>query len=438
MNDNNQLKSFHMTPLETSILCMDIVDSCNLRCTSCVRGNRYMKNHRKVMDYELFKKIINKASQIGIHSIELFNWTEPFLCTELEKYAYYIKKMGLICHISSNLALPNIPHLIPTLRHCEFFVVTVSGFTQDIYKINHRGGNIEVVKKNLERIGNAKKSGEINLDVYIHYLIFDHSKDEFEAFKDFAESHGLIAVPWRGLGLSGVQSSDKVVSHVSENNEFIWCEKNLTFEHLNYPHKFDDNIQKQCLGSITPIPIDCEGNVFQCVFKPSIKKLCVGNFLDDDFDIIQYRRFVHPACTVCRGWYRDHPIIPQPYHKMSLLRGMIKYLNLDVNFGKDLIKEMNDAQRLEGKKVYFWGCGDMYRRKRHVFSKCDPVCILVDTESKNNTVGGLQVMHPDDVLVSDNVLPIIIFADRENQKKIFQTIKTKYPLFSDIIFCSTL
>lgn len=433
---DEELESFYITPTDTSILCVDIVDSCNLHCASCFRGNRYMKNRNKVMDYMLFTKIIDKAARLGIHSIELFNWTEPFLCTELPKYAAYIQEKGLTCHISSNLSLPDIPHLIPTLKHCEFLVVSVSGFTQDVYKINHRGGHIDFVKRNLEIISAAKKCGEIHLDIHIHYLIFDHSKEEFPLFKEFAEKHDFFIEPWRGLGLSGDQSFTSE-SSISQNNESTWCKKYLNFDSMTYPLVSKDHTAKHCLGAITPIPLDCEGNVFLCVFKPSIKKLCVGHFLDDDFDVLQYRRFAHPACTVCKGWYRDHPVIAQPYHKMSLLRGMLKSLGADEDFGTETIAEMADASRLAGKKVYFWGCGEMYKRKCHVFSECNPVCILVDTDTRPDSFLGLPVRHPDDIFPSGEALPVIIFAGKNAREKIIQTIRNKYPQLTEIYFCSS-
>lgn len=431
MDTEEDLKAFYMTPTETSILCIDIVDACNLHCASCVRGNRYIKNSHRVMPYELFTKIIDKAARLGISSIELFNWTEPFLCKELPKYAAYVQKKGLICHISSNLSLPNIPHLIPTLKHCEFLVISVSGFTQDVYKINHRGGNINFVKRNMERIGDALRRGELALDVYIHYLIFEHSQEEFPLFKEFAEQQGMKAVPWRGLGFSEAHAS------CSHNNEHVWSQKHLDFNRMAYPLSDGGCTARQCLGSITPVPLDCEGNVFLCVFKPSIEKLRVGNFLDDDFDILQYRRFAHPVCAVCENWYRNRLVAPRPYHKMSLLRGMMKSLDISAAQGAEAAEEMAAAARLAGQKVYFWGCGEMFRRKRHVFSNCRPVCLLADTPSRPDSVEGLAVRHPDEVVPSGETLPVVIFAGKTACETILRTIRQNYPKLTDIYCCTS-
>lgn len=92
------------------------------------------------------------------------------------------------------------------------------------------------------------------------------------------------------------------------------------------------------------------------------------------------------------------------------------------------------VERLQGKKIYFWGCGDIYTFRKYLFDECLPQAILVDVPySGPSHVDGIAVMHPDDVLLSGEVNPIIIFS--KEAVSIYKKILIKYPNYKDIIIC---
>lgn len=95
-----------------------------------------------------------------------------------------------------------------------------------------------------------------------------------------------------------------------------------------------------------------------------------------------------------------------------------------------------EIERLKGREVYFWGCGEMYHYKRHLFNECKPRCILVNTGEYPDTLDGLPVKHPNDVLPHGDVLPIITFTESPNT--ICRTIGRKYPQYADIVSCACL
>lgn len=67
-----------MTKIKNNILEIDIIDGCNAKCVCCPRGLGLLGNSMTKMDYELYKKVIGKAHNIGINEIVLFSWSEPF------------------------------------------------------------------------------------------------------------------------------------------------------------------------------------------------------------------------------------------------------------------------------------------------------------------------------------------------------------------------
>lgn len=266
------------------------------------------------MDYDKFKKIIDKSSSIGINGVSLYNWTEPFLCKNIHNYACYIKEKNMHCDISTNLALPNIPNLIPTLKFCDRLIISVSGFNQDTYSINHRGGNINYVKRNLEIISDAKKRNEISTKVIIRYIMFDYNKHEFELFEKFGNSLGLLVEEHTGAG-KPKQNRNK---NLKNNNESAWFNEYIN---ANLPHFDYIKTDMVCVKAVDSFIVDSHGSCFLCCLVPTFKNTKVGNFLDDDIDMIQFRRHTHPFCAFCR---LKKLISPSPEQKLTLLRGAIK------------------------------------------------------------------------------------------------------------------
>ena len=414
---------FH-TPISTiGGIAIDIIDACNLACRTCLRGCRQIPNTRQQMDYSLYTRIIDKAARLGFQHLSLFNWTEPFLCKDLPKYLEYAQKQGLITKISSNLSFPHWPHIIPSLKFCDIFITSVSGFTQKTYSINHHGGNIELVKKNLATIAAAKKRGEIQSSIEVRYFIFDYSEKEFLQFKEFTDHlENITLIPWRG---SGNPFSKIAAEHSEKPQQGNALRAQKTFS------------PSSICGKIPPtFPIGHDGKVYLCCAKANSEATCIGDFLNDDFATLQFRRFTHPLCRHCSS-YTEMPLLP--HQKDLLLHGMAKSLETESHLAADFSQEAAAREACKGRDVYFWGCGGMYRRKGYLFADASPLCFLVDGDSAHpDAVNGLKVKHPDEVLSNGEAHPVIIFAGAQAQEIIRRTIQEKYPHITEIYGVSSL
>ncbi len=100
------------------------------------------------------------------------------------------------------------------------------------------------------------------------------------------------------------------------------------------------------------------------------------------------------------------------------------------------IEEM--AISLEGKEVFFFGCGKIYHARKSLFAKSKPRAILVDRQVEEKIVDGLEVIQLKDALLGNEHLPIIIFS--EYSIYVARKIKTLRPDYcrSDIISCNTI
>jgi organic radical activating enzyme len=292
---------------------IDIIDKCNLRCPTCARGTRLIKNSQKSMSIDLFKKIVEKAKEEGYDCISIFNWTEPFLAKNLPDYVSAVKAFGLNCNVSSNLSL-NPRKYFDTIERTlragiDHLTVSVSGYSQAVYEINHIGGTLSWVKENLERIGQLSREGIIGARIVLRLIEFDYNVREGQVLKDYANSLGVEFEVIEGSG----HPNNPVTSQVAEEN-FLNRLKYFTCSSI-----YEKNGE---ICSLIPetVSIDSEGDVYLCCANPNYSCLRIGPYLEKSKEDLLLRRYTHPICLSC-----GFPRRKATETDFRLLVGAIKY-----------------------------------------------------------------------------------------------------------------
>ena len=304
-------------------------------------------------------------------------------------------------------------------------------FHKKIYSINHCGGKIDFVKKNLQAIAKAKSDSTIDTNIEIHYFMFDYSTQEYDIFKKFADNIGLPIIPIKGRG-----NPKTVNGNLKENTPVSWFEKNMRYRDFNASKQYvDERIGLICPFAWSPLIINHLGNCYLCCSRPLIDGTIVGNFLKDNFDEIQFRRYTHHLCGICNNeMAKINYARPTEYIIDTLVSGMKSVLS-DIPRCYIRDEDFDILKKLSGKKVYFYGCGGIFTRKHTIFSECIPTYVLSDfLDNKNNTekVYGITLRKADEVLSKEEILPIIIFARKDNAMIIKNKIEKMYPQFKDI------
>lgn len=196
--DKNELK----IPFMASF---DLVDTCNLKCSTCMRKDNRGSGHK--ISKELFIRCLNKLKKLGFTSIEMHKSTEPFLHPQLIEFVYEAKRRGFRVIISSNFSLPNMGEQAKKivdmleLDSRDVLVASISGLKQEIYEINHNGGNIETVIKNLQIASQSKNRGAIRLRL----LTFDYNFSDIPLVKELAEKLGICYEIKEGYGKPAIK-----------------------------------------------------------------------------------------------------------------------------------------------------------------------------------------------------------------------------------------
>jgi len=286
---------------------VDAFTSCNLRCPSCVVGDRNRKDlfpakARKMMTPALLRQVLDKAAGevSDIEGVGFFNWTEPLLHPQIAALVEEVSRRGLKCWVSSNLnILPDPDGLLAAKPH--EIIVSVSGFRQDVYVRGHKGGDIEVVKANMQRLSEAAAAslaaGSRTWLRLVYHRYIDNAEDE-QLMKEYAESLGFAFSPcW-----AYVTAVERVLD--------IYLEKRI------FPHDREllDRLAlpfEQALENVSQTPsttcghiegrlvLDASADVYLCCASSGAATNVVGNFLTSSLEEITASKRTHDLCGPC-------------------------------------------------------------------------------------------------------------------------------------------
>lgn len=240
----------------------------------------------------VFNRVVEKGLNDGAYQIGLFNWIEPFLVTNLNEYAAAVKQYGLRCEVASTLSLRVIDNLIECLKSVDMLWITTSGFSQEIYEINHVGGHVEYMISHSKEIAQAKREGRIQTDILLRFLRFDYNEHEQEQVRDLALHLGFRFEVLIG---SGHPMRKRVPADRGRE----------IYDALGH---FSSSRKHEPPGSICPllfehIAVNADGDVYQCSAHGYHEPLRIGPYLELSREEILLRRYNQPFCNSC-SWKR--------------------------------------------------------------------------------------------------------------------------------------
>lgn len=171
---------------------LEINSKCSLHCPTCTKGDETGYEHKTgIMDAELMERILDKIATENPKAIVFtYGNSEPFLHPRLVECIQSIKRRGLNAQLSTNL---NFVRRVDELLAAQpdMIIISLSGFTQEIYERGHSGGNIEKVKANMRIVGEANSRANPKVTICVNYHIYNDNQHEIEPMKQYAESVGL-------------------------------------------------------------------------------------------------------------------------------------------------------------------------------------------------------------------------------------------------------
>jgi len=171
----------------------EITTQCNLRCRLCAHGYRKMFQRTSgSMKLDLFCSILDKIQAESPSARVLpYHYCEPLLHPELPQFIDAMRKRGLYSSIASNFTHVNDIGKVVAAGLNEL-VIGLSGFSPDIYRRAHQGGDIETLKKNLTELRKEMDRQKSSMHVHIYYHMYKYNLGEdLDSMRCFVEDLGF-------------------------------------------------------------------------------------------------------------------------------------------------------------------------------------------------------------------------------------------------------
>jgi len=308
---------------------LEVNSACTLKCPTCTKGNREEIDGKKydhlngLMDWDLMERILDKIKAENPNAIVFtYGNSEPFVHPKLPEVITAIKSRGLHPEMSTNL---NHVQRVEELLEAgpDLIIISLSGFTQEVYVKGHQGGNIEKVKENMKIIGDANKARpkDKRVTILVNYHVYNDNAHEVDAMKAYAESCGIGFFTSFARAISMENAVQYCRKHDPEATPFEVQEGRPDWNAILPPvsQQWEDTmdrlfvsprkgreiyahipIQEVCPvgagGMFTFIRHDGKTSMCACVAD---RRITVGDFMDTTAEQMVEQRTGHSFCKQC-------------------------------------------------------------------------------------------------------------------------------------------
>ena len=279
---------------------IDVFSHCNLRCPSCLVGNKFGNTSewpKGLMSAKTLDQILEKATrECTVQWVSLFNWTEPLLHPNIVELIGTVKKYGAPISLSSNLNVLRDPEAL-VAANPNFLRISLSGFTQAVYERGHRDGDIEIVKKNMVALAKARTSTSSATHVEVFFHKYAYNLHELDAMKSFSEELGFQFTAF----LAQIYPVEKIIA-IAKGSVTDADREVLDALALPLDQALSFTAAKGFSGCTLlddQVAIDVNGNVAICCAASMDRSNSVGNFLTTPLAEIQRLRNSHALCGSC-------------------------------------------------------------------------------------------------------------------------------------------
>lgn len=305
---------------------IELNTACNLRCALCTVGNREEYDYTKgnqLMDMGVLDRVLDKIKSENPGAILCpYGNGEPFLHPQLVECIVAIKKRGFRCELATNLNRVNRLDELLKARP-DIVIVSVSGFTQEVYGKNHIGGDIEKVKQNIRLLKDASVRTGDKVHIAVSYHMYNDNLHELDAMKEFVAQFGFqLLISWaRTISLENtIQSLRKLEKDKGGFVPVYPIGKDGLDLNKEFPPSGPDFVKNMDRLRVHPkkawalyerfpqSPVCIIGDVFTYIRHDAQVQLCawcddrrltLGNYLEMTQDQISEARRGHPLCQEC-------------------------------------------------------------------------------------------------------------------------------------------
>ncbi len=216
-------------------LLIEPVSTCNLRCPFCFQTDKSFtkKPFMGVMDFELFKKVVDEANDIGVRAITLGSRGEPTLHKKFADMISYISSKEKIFELKINTNATFLTKEVSrAILENKVNQVVISGdhYIKDEYERLRLGSNFDEVVSNVDQLYNMRKKDFPNSITEIRISGVDNEKNlNREAYKNFwikRADHVVAQYPLERWNTY----ENEVIKDLDDPCEYLWDRMYVWFD----------------------------------------------------------------------------------------------------------------------------------------------------------------------------------------------------------------
>ena len=282
--------------------------SCQLKCPECPTGAAILSRARGLMNTNTFEKILTETDRFLIY-LNLYFQGEPLMHPKLHDLIKIASDRKIYTAISTNGLLLN-KRLSQKIIESGLsrIIVSLDGFTQPVYEIYRKGGNVEEVKKGITNLIRARNEfNGIGPLIVVQTIAFEHNIPELNQIKAWCKKVGVDK-----LELKSAQIND-----FGDGSVKPWQKKSRYINNNNNGLILKGKIYNHCWRHWSSSVISWNGDVAPCCYDKDISHN-MGNtstfnfnkiwknkkYRDFKYDILNHRSKIEMCrnCPEGRNW----------------------------------------------------------------------------------------------------------------------------------------
>lgn len=378
---------------------VDPSNGCNLHCPGCVHSKTAPADFiwpSGIMSEKLFSDFIDTYGPYAF-KIGLYSYGEPLLNRLTPLFIRLSKSYLLETFLSTNLSLKIDADDI-VLSGLDYLIISVDGVTQESYEKYRKGGRLNVIMDNIQKLVEAKRRHQSSTPYLVwQFLLFEHNKHEISLAKELASNLGVdelhlmtpYSVNWDDPAIVVnethederfyfPQESDKGIRHLPPTKGASFQKEsnvNSLFS-LKWHDQYRNSIQPQnsndsaepdkftCAWLYKGIVMDAVGRIMPCCGAPTTSVNLVYS---------QFKEGVPPSSA--SGYNSDLFRLSRQFFSNNE-----RYQETSANLNKNQIPYCSECTW--NKDTFFTNKGDLvkYFRSNHLFSILNDESIIALTD----------------------------------------------------------
>lgn len=173
-----------------SALMVEPTNYCNLSCTLCPTGSRWLAHPQGRMHVDAFYRVMDEVGPF-LNRVAFWNWGEPFLHPQLLEMFQYTRRFPVWMQVCTNGHFFNDRVFVKKMvkSGVNQVIVSVDGITtESVQKYRGPAANLETIVDGIKNFVSVREElGGQGPQLEMQFLVMKHNQDDVDEARKFAE-----------------------------------------------------------------------------------------------------------------------------------------------------------------------------------------------------------------------------------------------------------